>query len=322
MKNTLTLSVIKKRFSAYSLYMLLFVLMVAVSFANKNFLSVQNIKNIFQQISINGILAVGMTFVIITGGIDLSVGSLLGFSGVIAASLVSGGGNPFYAVLAGIIAGLLFGVINGLLVAYAKIVPFIVTLGMLSIARGVTNVYTHGSPIIKLDKRFTAIGQSAFLGIGFPVWIFIGMLIVGFIILHTTKLGRYTLAVGGNEEAARLSGVNITKVKLLVYSLSALMASLAGILLASRLGSGQPNAGDGYELDAITAAIVGGTSLSGGVGTIGGTLAGAIIIGIINTGMNTLGISPYYQLVIKGSVILAAVIIDRNIAEKGNRREG
>ena len=234
MKKTITLIDLKKRFSAYSLYILLFALMVAVSIANSNFLSVQNIKNIFQQISINGILAVGMTFVIITGGIDLSVGSLLGFSGVIAASLVSGGGNPLWAVLAGIVAGLIFGVINGLLISYAKVVPFIVTLGMLSIARGITNVYTRGSPIIKLDKRFTAIGQSSFLGLGIPIWIFIGMLIVGFIILHMTKLGRYTLAVGGNEDAAKTSGIDTAKIKLFAYSFTGFCCGLAGILMTAK----------------------------------------------------------------------------------------
>lgn len=311
MKKTITLIDLKKRFSAYSLYILLFALMVAVSIANSNFLSVQNIKNIFQQISINGILAVGMTFVIITGGIDLSVGSLLGFSGVIAASLVSGGGNPLWAVLAGIVAGLIFGVINGLLISYAKVVPFIVTLGMLSIARGITNVYTRGSPIIKLDKRFTAIGQSSFLGLGIPIWIFIGMLIVGFIILHTTKLGRYTLAVGGNEDAAKTSGIDTAKIKLFAYSFTGFCCGMAGILMTAKTNAGAPNAGTGYELDAIAAAIIGGTSPSGGKGTIFGTLLGVLIFGIIQNGLDILNVSSYIQQVVKGLIIIGAVWADK-----------
>ena len=251
MQKTINAAAVKKIFSAYSLYILLLVLIIVVSVLNTNFLSAQNIKNIFQQVSINGILAVGMTFVIITGGIDLSVGSLLGFSGVIAASLVSGGGNPLLAVLAGIAAGLVFGVVNGVLVSYAKIVPFIVTLGMLSIARGFTNVYTHGSPIIKLNKAFTALGQSSFLGIGLPVWIFVCMLLVGYVLLHTTKLGRYTLAVGGNESAAKTSGINTAKIKMFAYTFTGFCCGLAGILMTAKTNAGAPNAGTGYELDAI-----------------------------------------------------------------------
>ena len=297
------------------MYILLLVLIIVVSVLNTNFLSAQNIKNIFQQVSINGILAVGMTFVIITGGIDLSVGSLLGFSGVIAASLVSGGGNPLLAVLAGIAAGLVFGVVNGVLVSYAKIVPFIVTLGMLSIARGFTNVYTHGSPIIKLNKAFTALGQSSFLGIGLPVWIFVCMLLVGYVLLHTTKLGRYTLAVGGNESAAKTSGINTAKIKMFAYTFTGFCCGLAGILMTAKTNAGAPNAGTGYELDAIAAAIIGGTSPSGGKGSIFGTLLGVLIFGIIQNALDILNVSSYIQQVIKGLIIIGAVW-----ADKANRR--
>ena len=312
MQKTINAAAVKKIFSAYSLYILLLVLIIVVSVLNTNFLSAQNIKNIFQQVSINGILAVGMTFVIITGGIDLSVGSLLGFSGVIAASLVSGGGNPLLAVLAGIAAGLVFGVVNGVLVSYAKIVPFIVTLGMLSIARGFTNVYTHGSPIIKLNKAFTALGQSSFLGIGLPVWIFVCMLLVGYVLLHTTKLGRYTLAVGGNESAAKTSGINTAKIKMFAYTFTGFCCGLAGILMTN---AGAPNAGTGYELDAIAAAIIGGTSPSGGKGSIFGTLLGVLIFGIIQNALDILNVSSYIQQVIKGLIIIGAVW-----ADKANRR--
>ncbi|MFC2599744.1 MAG: ABC transporter permease [Treponema lecithinolyticum] len=315
MQKTINAAAVKKIFSAYSLYILLLVLIIVVSVLNTNFLSVQNIKNIFQQVSINGILAVGMTFVIITGGIDLSVGSLLGFSGVIAASLVSGGGNPLLAVLAGIAAGLVFGVVNGVLVSYAKIVPFIVTLGMLSIARGFTNVYTHGSPIIKLNKAFTALGQSSFLGIGLPVWIFVCMLLVGYVLLHTTKLGRYTLAVGGNESAAKTSGINTAKIKMFAYTFTGFCCGLAGILMTAKTNAGAPNAGTGYELDAIAAAIIGGTSPSGGKGSIFGTLLGVLIFGIIQNALDILNVSSYIQQVIKGLIIIGAVW-----ADKANRR--
>ena len=315
MQKTINAAAVKKIFSAYSLYILLLVLIIVVSVLNTNFLSAQNIKNIFQQVSINGILAVGMTFVIITGGIDLSVGSLLGFSGVIAASLVSGGGNPLLAVLAGIAAGLVFGVVNGVLVSYAKIVPFIVTLGMLSIARGFTNVYTHGSPIIKLNKAFTALGQSSFLGIGLPVWIFVCMLLVGYVLLHTTKLGRYTLAVGGNESAAKTSGINTAKIKMFAYTFTGFCYGLAGILMTAKTNAGAPNAGTGYELDAIAAAIIGGTSPSGGKGSIFGTLLGVLIFGIIQNALDILNVSSYIQQVIKGLIIIGAVW-----ADKANRR--
>mgnify|MGYP001020922752 CR=1 FL=1 len=308
MQKTINAAAVKKIFSAYSLYILLLVLIIVVSVLNTNFLSAQNIKNIFQQVSINGILAVGMTFVIITGGIDLSVGSLLGFSGVIAASLVSGGGNPLLAVLAGIAAGLVFGVVNGVLVSYAKIVPFIVTLGMLSIARGFTNVYTHGSPIIKLNKAFTALGQSSFLGIGLPV-------LVGYVLLHTTKLGRYTLAVGGNESAAKTSGINTAKIKMFAYTFTGFCCGLAGILMTAKTNAGAPNAGTGYELDAIAAAIIGGTSPSGGKGSIFGTLLGVLIFGIIQNALDILNVSSYIQQVIKGLIIIGAVW-----ADKANRR--
>ena len=315
MQKTINAAAVKKIFSAYSLYILLLVLIIVVSVLNTNFLSAQNIKNIFQQVSINGILAVGMTFVIITGGIDLSVGSLLGFSGVIAASLVSGGGNPLLAVLAGIAAGLVFGVVNGVLVSYAKIVPFIVTLGMLSIARGFTNVYTHGSPIIKLNKAFLALGQSSFLGIGLPVWIFVCMLLVGYVLLHTTKLGRYTLAVGGNESAAKTSGINTAKIKMFAYTFTGFCCGLAGILMTAKTNAGAPNAGTGYELDAIAAAIIGGTSPSGGKGSIFGTLLGVLIFGIIQNALDILNVSSYIQQVIKGLIIIGAVW-----ADKANRR--
>ena len=287
------------------------------------FFNAGNFLNIMNQVSLNAIIAFPMTLAIIIQGIDLSVGSVAAFIGVLLCKITLGLNIPFVpAVILVLAAGILIGMLNGFIIARFNLPAFVVTLGAMIIMRGLALLLVDGIPIFNDSENFLFLGNGTLAGfIPMPVVVLFIVFISFLFFMKKTIWAKHIYAVGGNEEAARLSGVNITKVKLLVYSLSALMASLAGILLASRLGSGQPNAGDGYELDAITAAIVGGTSLSGGVGTIGGTLAGAIIIGIINTGMNTLGISPYYQLVIKGSVILAAVIIDRNIAEKGNRRE-
>ena len=288
------------------------------------FFNAGNFLNIMNQVSLNAIIAFPMTLAIIIQGIDLSVGSVAAFIGVLLCKITLGLNIPFVpAVILVLAAGILIGMLNGFIIARFNLPAFVVTLGAMIIMRGLALLLVDGIPIFNDSENFLFLGNGTLAGfIPMPVVVLFIVFISFLFFMKKTIWAKNIYAVGGNEEAARLSGVNITKVKLLVYSLSALMASLAGILLASRLGSGQPNAGDGYELDAITAAIVGGTSLSGGVGTIGGTLAGAIIIGIINTGMNTLGISPYYQLVIKGSVILAAVIIDRNIAEKGNQREG
>ena len=288
------------------------------------FFNAGNFLNIMNQVSLNAIIAFPMTLAIIIQGIDLSVGSVAAFIGVLLCKITLGLNIPFVpAVILVLAAGILIGMLNGFIIARFNLPAFVVTLGAMIIMRGLALLLVDGIPIFNDSENFLFLGNGTLAGfIPMPVVVLFIVFISFLFFMKKTIWAKHIYAVGGNEEAARLSGVNITKVKLSVYSLSALMASLAGILLASRLGSGQPNAGDGYELDAITAAIVGGTSLSGGVGTIGGTLAGAIIIGIINTGMNTLGISPYYQLVIKGSVILAAVIIDRNIAEKGNRREG
>lgn len=287
------------------------------------FFNAGNFLNIMNQVSLNAIIAFPMTLAIIIQGIDLSVGSVAAFIGVLLCKITLELNIPFVpAVILVLAAGILIGMLNGFIIARFNLPAFVVTLGAMIIMRGLALLLVDGIPIFNDSENFLFLGNGTLAGfIPMPVVVLFIVFIAFLFFMKKTIWAKHIYAVGGNEEAARLSGVNITKVKLLVYSLSALMASLAGILLASRLGSGQPNAGDGYELDAITAAIVGGTSLSGGVGTVGGTLAGAIIIGIINTGMNTLGISPYYQLVIKGSVILAAVIIDRNIAEKGNRRE-
>ena len=283
------------------------------------FLNTGNFFNIMNQVSLNAIIAFPITLAIIIQGIDLSVGSVAAFIGVLLCKITLELNIPFVpAVLLVLAAGTLIGILNGFIIAKFNLPAFVVTLGAMIIMRGLALLLVDGVPIFNDSEAFLYLGNGTLAGfIPMPVVVLVIVFVLFLVFMKKTVWAKHVYALGGNEEAAKLSGVNVTKIKLLVYSLSALMASLAGILLASRLGSGQPNAGEGYELDAITAAIVGGTSLSGGVGTMGGTLAGAIIIGIINTGMNTLGISPYYQFVIKGAVILAAVIVDRNIAEKG-----
>lgn len=283
------------------------------------FLNTGNFFNIMNQVSLNAIIAFPITLAIIIQGIDLSVGSVAAFIGVLLCKITLELNIPFIpAVLIVLTAGTLIGMLNGFIIARFNLPAFVVTLGAMIIMRGLALLLVDGIPIFNDSEAFLFLGNGTLAGfIPMPVVVLLVVFVLFLFFMKKTVWAKHIYALGGNEEAAKLSGVNVTKIKLLVYSLSTLMASLAGILLASRLGSGQPNAGEGYELDAITAAIVGGTSLSGGVGTIGGTLGGAIIIGIINTGMNTLGISPYYQFIIKGSVILAAVIVDRNIAEKG-----
>lgn len=282
------------------------------------FLNTGNFFNIMNQVSLNAIIAFPITLAIIIQGIDLSVGSVAAFIGVLLCKITLELNIPFIpAVLIVLTAGTLIGMLNGFIIARFNLPAFVVTLGAMIIMRGLALLLVDGIPIFNDSEAFLFLGNGTLAGfIPMPVVVLLVVFVLFLFFMKKTVWAKHIYALGGNEEAAKLSGVNVTKIKLLVYSLSTLMASLAGILLASRLGSGQPNAGEGYELDAITAAIVGGTSLSGGVGTIGGTLGGAIIIGIINTGMNTLGISPYYQFIIKGSVILAAVIVDRNIAEK------
>ncbi len=284
------------------------------------FFNTGNFFNIMNQVSLNAIIAFPITLAIIIQGIDLSVGSIAAFIGVLLCKITLELNIPFVpAVLLVLATGTLIGILNGFIIAKFNLPAFVVTLGAMIIMRGLALLLVDGVPVFNDSEAFLYLGNGTFAGfIPMPVVVLVIVFVLFLVFMKKTVWAKHVYALGGNEEAAKLNGVNVTKIKLLVYSLSALMASLAGILLASRLGSGQPNAGDGYELDAITATIVGGTSLSGGVGTMGGTLAGAIIIGIINTGMNTLGISPYYQFVIKGAVILAAVTVDRNIAEKSH----
>ncbi len=291
----------------------LIILIIIVSILNPSFLEPLNILNLLRQVAINALIAFGMTFVILTGGIDLSVGAILALSSALTAGMMVSGIDPILAILIGCILGGLMGMVNGLFITKGKMAPFIATLATMTIFRGLTLVYTGGNPITGLGDNylFQLFGRGYFLGIPVPAVTMILTFVVLFIILHKTPFGRKTYAIGGNEKAALISGIKVPKVKVMIYSLSGMLAALAGAILTSRLNSAQPTAGTSYELDAIAAVVLGGTSLSGGKGRIFGTLIGALIIGTLNNGLNLLGVSSFYQMVVKGIVILIAVLLDR-----------
>ncbi len=306
-------------FSDYGIFLAFILLCLVLSMAEENFLTWGNWVNILRQTSINGVLAIGMTFVILTKGIDLSVGSLLAVSGIVAASLVTGETpyNPMIGIAAGLAVGAALGAVNGVVIAGLSVAPFVVTLGMLSIARGLTFIYNDGMPIASLSPAFRYIGQGLLLGVPVPVIILMATFLVCWFVLKYTTFGRAIYAVGGNERSAKTSGINTKRVIFSVYLISGALSALAGLILAARTTSALPQAGVAYELDAIAAVVIGGTSLSGGVGTITGTLIGALIIGVINNGLDLLGVSSYYQQIIKGAIIVAAVLVDVSRKKQG-----
>lgn len=301
----------------------LFFMCLILALMTDNFMSTDNFWNVLRQISVNVCISVGMTLVILTAGIDLSVGSILAFCGAVAAGLLKYGisipsANTFIgftvlgAVIGGILIGAALGFVNGYAVTKFKVPSFVATLAMLTMARGFTMLWTGGHPITGLGDGFGFMGTGWFLGIPMPVWI--SGLVVGLAIILTkkTRFGRYIYAIGGNEDAARLSGIPVRRIKIWVYSLAGGLAAIGGLLVTARLDSAQPNAGMSYELDAIAAVVIGGSSLSGGRGTILGTVLGALIIGVLNNGLVLLDVSPFWQQVVKGMVILLAVIIDKS----------
>lgn len=300
--------------SDYGIVVALVVLCIVLAVINENFLTWRNWINILRQTSINGVLAIGMTFVILTRGIDLSVGSVLAISAMVTGSLVTGGINNetsiLLAVSAGLIVGVVLGSVNGFIVARLAVAPFVVTLGMLSMARGLTFIYSDGMPVSNLDPAFRFLGTGVVGGIPVPVIILLVVFAVGWFVLNRTTFGRYVYAVGGNPKSARTSGIPTRWVIFSAYAICGGLAALAGLMLAARTGAALPQAGVAYELDAIAAVVIGGTRLSGGVGTLTGTLIGALIIGVINNGLDLMGVSSYYQQVIKGAIIVAAVLID------------
>jgi ribose transport system permease protein len=300
----------------------LFLLCLVLAILSDKFLTVTNAWNVMRQVSVNICIATGMTLVVLTGGIDLSVGSVLAVCGAITAGLMKNGialpGENLFigftllgGILAGLVTGAVIGLFNGWTITRFKVPPFVATLAMLTIARGLTMLWTKGFPISDLGSSFAFIGTGWFLGIPVPVWISGVIVLIAVVLTQKTRLGRYIYAIGGNEQAARLSGIRINRIKIAVYTIAGGLAAVGGLIVTARLNSAQPNAGMSYELDAIAAVVIGGTSLSGGRGSIGGTVLGAIIIGVLNNGLVLLNVSPFWQQVVKGLVILLAVIIDR-----------
>ena len=343
MANTTIQQLLDKNFSRegfnafvrkYAIVLIFIAMFVVMTFLTDAFLQPRNLVNVVRQISVVGLIAIGVTMVIITTGIDLSSGSVLALAAVFAASLAQ---QPdwhdakypglvvpvFVPIVAALAVGILCGAINGALIARFKIPPFIATLGMMTVARGFALIYSN-RPVSGLTDTYNFIGQGEILkvipvqpplGIPIPVIILALVAIGAHIMLNSTRFGRHIYAIGGNEQAALISGLNVGRIKIGVYTIAGLLSGLAGLVLSSRIGSGQAGLAVGYELDAIASAVIGGTSLSGGIGTIWGTIIGALIIGVLNNGLDLLNVSAYWQTIVKGSIIVIAVIID----ERKNR---
>lgn len=305
--------VFRRVVARHGIVLALVLLIAVLSLANQYFLTANNLVDVLRQVSINGILAVGMTFVILTGGIDLSVGSLMALTGMVAASLVSGHSihTPLLAALAALGVGTALGGFSGGLIAWARLPSFVVTLGMLSADRGLTLIYGGGMPISGLSPAFKRIGEGLILGIPVPILIFAGTVLAAWITLRHTVYGRWVYAVGGNVRSARISGIRTETIIFSVYALMGALSGLAGVVLTARTTAALPQAGVAYELDAIAAVVIGGTSLIGGYGSVVLTVVGVLIIGIINNGLDLTGVSSYYQQLVKGLIIVAAVLIDR-----------
>lgn len=300
----------------------LVLMVIALALMTDTFFTVDNSLNVLRQICVNLCLSIGMTMIILSGGVDLSVGSMLAFSGAVAAGLLKKGvaipGTDIFieittsgAILAGLLMGTVLGWFNGFVITRFKLPPFVATLGMLSIARGLTMLWTKGHPITRLGDDFGYMGTGDPLGIPMPVWISGALVLVFVVVMKRTRFGRHVYAVGGNERAATLSGLNVNRIKLMVYTLGGALAGVAGLLVTARLDTAAPNAGMSYELDSIAAVVIGGTSLNGGRGTIMGTVLGCLIIGVLNNGLVLMEVSPFWQQVIKGAVILIAVAVDK-----------
>ena len=297
----------------YVLLMLCLLIVIAISFVSPVFFSSRNLFNILRQVSVNGIIAVGMTFVIIAGGIDLSVGAIVALSAVASASFGHPGEPVLLAFLVGITTGLVCGAINEIIVGRFEVSSFIVTLGTMTIIRGLSLVITAGKSVFDLSTEFTAVSSNYIFYVPVPVLIFLLVVVVGFLILNFTRYGRYVYGVGGNELAARVSGINSRFIIGFTFVISGVLAGLAGAVLASRVQTGSPVAGIGYELDAIAAVVIGGTSLSGGVGSIFGTFIGCLIIGVMSNGLDLMNVTSYFQQIVKGLAIILVILLDKRM---------
>ena len=311
----------KKKFNSSSMaaFLVLIVLVIVMSIVSSSFLSANNLMNVMQQITVNAVIAVGMTIVILTSGIDLSVGSVMAISGFIMGKLMMAGLNGILAVILGTVIGVLFVLLNGVLVAKCKLQPMIATLGTMQIARGITLTIAQGRTISGFPQEFRWFGNGTLLGIPIQVILMLILYILLFYLLRYRKFGRYIYSIGGNEEATRLSGVNVTKYKIGAYVISG--ATAAAVITVGKLNSAVPTAGEGYELDAIASTVIGGTSLLGGFGSVWGTLMGAMIIGIIKNGLNLMNVSAYVQKVVIGIILLIAVLVDSFRSEALNKKK-
>ncbi len=294
----------------YATMFILVIFLIAMAFLSDRFFTFKNLTNVGRQISLNAILALGMTLVIISGGIDLSVGGVCALGCCVCAKILNSTGSSLLAIAVVLLIGLAVGAFNGFVVSKTGIAPFIVTLSTVSIIRGITLVMTNASPMPISNAAFKFIGQGTLLGIPFPIYITLILAVITAFVMNKTVFGRYVYAIGGNERSAVVAGIQVKKVKISVYMVSGFLAAFTAIIYTSRLSSGVPSLGNGFEMDAITAAVIGGASLAGGQGHIWGTMIGAVIIGILNNALNLLNINSYFQDIVKGVVVLLAVLFD------------
>lgn len=302
-------------YQKYGMLLVLIAMIIIISVLKPNFMAIGNFTNVLKQISVYAMIGYGVTFIIITTGIDLGLGAYMALAGVVAAYIAQTEMPGIVSVLAGAGIGVIIGIANGLIISISKIPPFIVTLGMTTITRGMALLLTNGKPVSRLSESFRWWGGGRLFGIPTPiVWLVI-MTLISWVLLDHMKFGRYNRAIGGNEKAAVISGINIFRYKVLIYTFSGFCCGFAGVILASRVASGSPSAAQGYELDAIAGSVIGGTSMMGGTGSIFGVLIGAMVIGVLNAGLNMLGVSSYWQEIVKGVIIIVAVIVD----ERRNR---
>ncbi len=298
-------------YAKYGMWIILIAMIILMSVLTPNFLTKRNLMNLVRQVSFIAIIGFGSAFILISGGLDLSPGAVVAATSVVCASFAQGNHPLIVPLLVGLLVGITCGLINGFLVTRLNVPPFIATLGTMQSARGFAMLYSGGNSITKLTDSFKFLGQGSLLGIPVPIIVMVVIAVVMYVLLDHTPYGRRSVGVGDNIEAARISGINVNRIILSVYLIGGLLSSVTSILMTARIASGQPILGDGYEMDAISAAVVGGVSLKGGVGSIWGVVCGALIIGIINNGMDLLAVSSYWQQVVKGVIIVLAVVLDQ-----------